>query len=413
VREFYERVGLRYWGPQELFPPKMTIARAADALARIPALHHPGEKFTYGFNTDLLGRLIEIWVGESLARYLQRAVFEPLGMVDTGFSVPAEKRARFTSCSTLSEGKLAVVDPAGSSPFNGGFEFLSGGGGLVSTVRDYANFCQMLVDGGQFKGRRLLKPDTLRLMFEDQLHGWMAPTDSAWVSGLTKSSSARVPGNTKRRVTVGRLRQHAVRRGAGGAAVPDLRTAAGSLYRNVGEKAVRDHLCRTALDLDCGDSANWPQFRGPNGQGVAPAARIPVHFGPGTNVLWKLAIPPGHSSPVIWSNRLFLTATETGSPQALLTLAIDPPGRPTPVATAGGNPNGRVPSTPLNNAASSTPAADAPAGLRLFRNSGTYLLRPCRNPAVGAPTRHPEEQVRDGNVAHSLPRHRHPGSGQR
>jgi CubicO group peptidase (beta-lactamase class C family) len=56
---------------------------------------------------------------------------------------------------------LTVLDPAASSPFNDGFEFLSGGGGLVSTVRDYANFCQMLVDGGLFKGRRLLKEETL------------------------------------------------------------------------------------------------------------------------------------------------------------------------------------------------------------------------------------------------------------
>lgn len=169
VREFYEREGLRYWGPHELFPPQMSIARAAEALVRVPALHHPGEQFTYGFSTDLLGRLIEVWSGEPLDRYLQRAVFEPLEMTDTGFSVPKEKRHRFASCHLLQQGKLAVVDPADSSPFNDGFEFLSGGGGLVSTVCDYANFCQVLVNDGEFKGRRLLKPDTLRLMFTDQL----------------------------------------------------------------------------------------------------------------------------------------------------------------------------------------------------------------------------------------------------
>jgi CubicO group peptidase (beta-lactamase class C family) len=193
VREFYEREGLRYWGPHQLFPPKMTIARAAEALARVPALHHPGEKFTYGFSTDLLGRLIEIWSGEPLDRYLQRAVFEPLEMTDTGFAVPREKRARFTSCHTLAEGKLAVVDPAASSPFNDGFEFLSGGGGLVSTVRDYANFCQMLVDGGQFKGRRLLQPETLRLMFTDQLDGVDGANRFGLGFAMTTSCSARVP----------------------------------------------------------------------------------------------------------------------------------------------------------------------------------------------------------------------------
>jgi CubicO group peptidase (beta-lactamase class C family) len=175
VKDYYEREGMRYWGPAEMFPPRMTIEKAAVALARIPALHHPGERFTYGFSSDLLGRLIEVWSGQPLDVFLRQAVLEPLEMNDTGFSVPKEKRTRFTSCHVLLNGKLAVADKATSSPFNDGFEFLSGGGGLVSTVRDYANFCQMLVDGGQFKGRRLLKEDTIKLMFTDQLNGVAGP----------------------------------------------------------------------------------------------------------------------------------------------------------------------------------------------------------------------------------------------
>ena len=67
-----------------------------------------------GFNTDLLRRLIEVWPGESLDRYLRRAVFEPLEMVDTGFSVTKEKRSRFASCHIVRDGKLAVLDPAAS-----------------------------------------------------------------------------------------------------------------------------------------------------------------------------------------------------------------------------------------------------------------------------------------------------------
>lgn len=169
VREFYVREGMRYWGPGDMFPPKMTIAKAAEALARIPALHHPGEKFTYGYSTDLLGRLIEVWSGKPLDVFLRESVLEPLEMADTGFSVPPQKRARFTPCLTVRDGKFAVLDPAASSPFNDGFEFLSGGGGLLSTVNDYAKFCQMLVGGGLLKGRRLLKPETLKLMFSDQL----------------------------------------------------------------------------------------------------------------------------------------------------------------------------------------------------------------------------------------------------
>ncbi len=175
VRDAYIREGMRYSGPGSMFPPKMTIARAADALARIPALHHPGERFTYGYSSDLLGRLIEVWSGEALDRFMARAVLEPLAMVDTGFSVPKEKRARFTACHTFRDGKFSVLDPAATSPFLDGFEFLSGGGGLLSTVNDYANFCQMMVDGGQFKGRRLLKPETVKLMFTDQLNGAGGP----------------------------------------------------------------------------------------------------------------------------------------------------------------------------------------------------------------------------------------------
>lgn len=171
----HARERLRYHGPHEMYPPRMTIEAAANALARIPALHHPGERFTYGFGTDLLGRLIEVWSGQPLDQFMNSALFEPLQMVDTGFSIPIANRPRLGSCHSWSEGKLVVVDKAATSPFNEGFEFLSGGGGLISTIGDYANFCQMLVDGGLFHGRRLLKEETIRLMFTDQLDGVAGP----------------------------------------------------------------------------------------------------------------------------------------------------------------------------------------------------------------------------------------------
>ncbi len=169
-REYYEREGMRYRGPAGMFPPKMTIEQAADALVRIPALHHPGERFTYGFSSDLLGRLIEVWSGKPLDEYMQEAVLDPLTMTDTGFSIPEEKRGRFASCHTSHDGKLAIIDKASSSEFNDGFQFQSGGGGLLSTIHDYASFCRMLVDGGEFRGKRLLKEGTVRLMFTDQLN---------------------------------------------------------------------------------------------------------------------------------------------------------------------------------------------------------------------------------------------------
>jgi len=168
---YYTKVGLRYDSEHGMFPPNMTIAEAADLLAQIPADHQPGAKFTYGFSTDLLGRLVEIWSGMSLDQYMQEAIFTPLEMVDTEFSVPRDKQDRFSSCQKWEGDKHFVADKSASSPYLDGFDFLSGGGGLVSTMQDYANFCQMLVDGGQFNGQRVLEPETLELMFTDQLAG--------------------------------------------------------------------------------------------------------------------------------------------------------------------------------------------------------------------------------------------------
>ena len=198
VRPYYEREGLRYHGPSELFPPETTIEEAAAALARVPALHYPGERFTYGFNTDLLGRLIEVWSGRPLDVCLREMVFEPLQMVDTGFRVAPGKRHRLTTCYLWENGRLSVLDKAAESPFNEGFEFLSGGGGLVSTLQDYANFCQMLVDGGEFRGKRLLEAKTVRLMFSDQLDG--VPGDFRFGLGFAISDIALGSGEQGREV---------------------------------------------------------------------------------------------------------------------------------------------------------------------------------------------------------------------
>jgi len=114
----------------------------------------------------------------------------------------------------------------------------------------------------------------------------------------------------------------------------------------------------------------WNQFRGPNGQGMALNGRIPVQFGPDTNVLWKIALPPGHSSAVVWDSRIFITACEPANKNELVTLAIDRRGggilwRKTVQADTQGGFH------PLNNAASSTPAVD---DKRIYVYFGTYGL---------------------------------------
>jgi len=168
VKTFHDKLGMLY-RDRGMFPPAMSIAEAADVLARIPLLHQPGERFTYGLNTDLLGRLIEIWSKQPLDEYLADSVFRPLGMIDSGFHVPEDKAKRFASCHASEDGALIIADKAISSPYLSKPAFLSGGGGLVSTMEDYARFCQMLVNGGSLDGKRLLQSATVQLMFTNQL----------------------------------------------------------------------------------------------------------------------------------------------------------------------------------------------------------------------------------------------------
>lgn len=118
------------------------------------------------------------------------------------------------------------------------------------------------------------------------------------------------------------------------------------------------------------EAARWSQFRGPNGQGAAPAARIPAQFGPQTNVLWKTGVPPGHSSPVVWDRRIFLTAGEPDNKRELITLAIDRrDGRILWRRSVQAETPGRF--HPLNHPAASTPTVD---DKHVYVYFGTYGL---------------------------------------
>lgn len=144
-----------------------------DRLAKLPLLYHPGEKFHYSIAVDVQGRLVEVLSGMRFDRYLQEKIFEPLGMVDTGFSVPAEKHDRFAQIYGLEGGKLSVSEPQQSKRYLTPPAWHSGGGGLVSTAMDYLRFCQMLLNGGELDGARLLGRKTVELMTRDHL----APAD--------------------------------------------------------------------------------------------------------------------------------------------------------------------------------------------------------------------------------------------
>ena len=137
-------------------------------LAKAPLVHHPGERFTYGLNTDVLGYLVEVISGTSLDRFFAERIFKPLGMNDTYFYLPASKQARLVPIYTFnSQNNLIIYERNGSItadyPKSNGTYF-SGGAGLSSTIGDYAIFLQMLLNGGTYNGQRLLSRGTVDLM---------------------------------------------------------------------------------------------------------------------------------------------------------------------------------------------------------------------------------------------------------
>jgi CubicO group peptidase (beta-lactamase class C family) len=133
-----------------------------DGLGQIPLLAQPGTRWSYSIGVDVQGYLIEKFSGMSFADFARTRIFEPLGMKDTGFYVPKEKIARLAQVHTGAGASLAVdpnrpdatIVPLGAS----------GGGGLYSTAMDYARFCEMMLQGGQLNGVRLLAPRTVEMM---------------------------------------------------------------------------------------------------------------------------------------------------------------------------------------------------------------------------------------------------------
>jgi CubicO group peptidase (beta-lactamase class C family) len=146
-------------------PRKATMKDLADALATLPLAFQPGTKWRYSYAIDVLGHIVEIISGKPLDVFLKERLFEPLGMVDTDFYVPKAKADRLCALYGHPNGaeKLQLIEaPAHSHRFQKP-TFLSGGGGLVSTVHDYARFAQMLVNGGELDGVRILSPTTVAL----------------------------------------------------------------------------------------------------------------------------------------------------------------------------------------------------------------------------------------------------------
>lgn len=176
-----ERLGSQYTDAgitHGLLQDESTLAEKMKILATIPLLHQPDAEFEYGLSIDLLGYLVEVVSGMSLDAFFSERIFKPLGMNDTHFFIPETKRERIaTVYKRTKDGPITrksqepTVDGSliysTDYPYNGPRTYFSGGGGLVSTAPDYVRFAQMMLNGGELDGVRLLSRKTVELMTLD------------------------------------------------------------------------------------------------------------------------------------------------------------------------------------------------------------------------------------------------------
>jgi len=185
----YKKLGLENVG---LSSTKWNTEQFINQVAVAPLAFHPGEEYSYGLNMDVLGRVIEVVSGQSLANYFKKYIFAPLGMNDTWFYLPKEKRDRLVPLYGHDENdKLFINNASGMTslidyPKMEDNNHYAGGGGLSSTAMDYARFIQMLLNGGRLDGKRILSRRTVEMMTSDQM------------IELNKKGTgySRIPGNT-------------------------------------------------------------------------------------------------------------------------------------------------------------------------------------------------------------------------
>ena len=168
-----------------------TLAQFVEKLAQVPLLYEPGSRWSYSLATDVCGHLIEVISGQPLEEFLIERLFDPLEMPDTRFSVPDEKLERFAACYERAPDKtLRLQDDPATSRFRQPPVAPSGAGGLVGTMNDYTNFCEMLVNHGAFRGQQLIGRPILELMTRNHLGG--ASLAQMAVGGFSETSNEGV-----------------------------------------------------------------------------------------------------------------------------------------------------------------------------------------------------------------------------
>lgn len=151
-----------------------SLQQAMRSLGKLPLMFQPGEQWMYGLNTDLLGALVEIWSGESLDQFFKTRIFDPIGMDDTYFNIPPDKASRLANLYIQTKTGELVKSEGVVNGVNTDYPldtktYFSGGGGLSSTIMDYAKFLQMLLNEGEYNGRRLLKKESIAMMTTNQI----------------------------------------------------------------------------------------------------------------------------------------------------------------------------------------------------------------------------------------------------
>jgi CubicO group peptidase (beta-lactamase class C family) len=188
----------RLYARRALFTRDTTLADFVASLGELPLAHQPGEVWEYSWGVDVLARVVEVASGQPFDQYLQARIFGPLHMIDTGFYVPKAKLDRLAD--PAPEGRAGLWDVTREP------RLFSGGGGLVSTAADYLRFCQMMLNGGELDGVRILTPETVRLMTTNSLppdirfaHDIIGPaTGASFGLGFavrTDPETSRVPGS--------------------------------------------------------------------------------------------------------------------------------------------------------------------------------------------------------------------------
>lgn len=162
----------------------MTTAEFAERAGEIPLLFHPGTSWKYGISADILGAVIEQAAHKPFGEILKEKIFVPLGMKDTGFYIPDEKRDRLAKAYEKQEGNMQTLYTGNFLGINNKMDkpaaFESGGAGLVSTVSDYAKFAQMLLNGGSYQGKEILRPESVNTMTRGGLNETQKSAFEQW-----------------------------------------------------------------------------------------------------------------------------------------------------------------------------------------------------------------------------------------